>query len=233
MSTTLSSTSPWHTADRIDFAHHLLMLLGSSCAAEQAAEEAAEQAAEKGVEQAARQAAVEQAATEQAAEKGIQAAGPSSSRTSSSSSSSRTSSSRASAEPLLLSPLSQRIFRKPVEAGFWLAAFNEVRTRSKIKFSETDPCKSPDKLFGSHTFWHYFPNRKAQGAFSSGAEEETKGGKLGRQSSSCRQKQGDRRGDKGQVRETEGRQAWQTRRQRRIRAVSQNSNTDWLRRIEK
>ena len=121
MSTTLSSTSPWHTADRIDFAHHLLMLLGSSCAAEQAAEEAAEQAAEKGVEQAARQAAVEQAATEQAAEKGIQAAGPSSSRTSSSSSSSsssRTSSSRASAEPLLLSPLSQRIFRKPVEAGF-------------------------------------------------------------------------------------------------------------------
>ena len=58
----------WHTADRIDFAHHLLMLAGSSCAAEQAAK-AAEQAAGKGVEPAARQAAVEQAATELAAEK--------------------------------------------------------------------------------------------------------------------------------------------------------------------
>ena len=50
------------------------------------------------------------------------------------------------------------------------------------------PPKSPDK------------EQLDSRAFSGGAEEETK------PSSSCRQEQGERRGDKGRVRETEGRQ---------------------------
>ena len=63
--------------------------------------------------------------------------------------------------------------------------------------------KSPDKLFGSHMLAHSFQNSKTQELSAvehGGAEEEIK------PSSSCRQEQGDRRGNKGRVRETEGRQ---------------------------
>ena len=88
--------------------------------------------------------------------------------------------------------------------------FNEVRTRCKRGPNEVRnhilgdwPPKSPDKLFGSHMLVHSFQNSKAQELSAvehGGAEEETK------PSSSCRQEQGDRRGDKGRVRETDGRQ---------------------------
>ena len=58
-------------------------------------------------------------------------------------------------------------------------------------------------VVGSHMLAHSFQNSKTQELSAvehGGAEEETK------PSSSCRQEQGDRRGDKGRVRETEGRQ---------------------------
>ena len=85
--------------------------------------------------------------------------------------------------------------------------FNEaVRTRCERGPNEVQnqilgdwPRKSPDKLFGSYTLSHSCQNSKFK-AFSGGAEEQTK------PSSSYRQEQGDRRGDKGRVRETEGRQ---------------------------
>ena len=63
-----------------------------------------------------------------------------------------------------------KAFPKPLRAGFWLAATltrserdaNEVRTRSEIKFWETDPLMSPDKFFGSHTLSHSCQNSKTQ-----------------------------------------------------------------------
>ena len=100
-----------------------------------------------------------------------------------------------------------KAFPKPLQAGFWLAA---ILTRSERGANEVQnyilgdwPPKSPDKPFSSHMLAHSFQNSKTQELSAvehGGAEEQIK------PSSSCRQEQGDKRGDKGRVRETEGRQ---------------------------
>ena len=70
--------------------------------------------------------------------------------------------------------------------------FNEVRTRCKRGPKSHFGRLSPDKLFGSHMLAHSFQNSKTQELSAvehGGAEEETK------PSSSCRQEQGDTKGE--------------------------------------
>ena len=103
-----------------------------------------------------------------------------------------------------------KAFQKPLRAGCWLAAIltrqserdaNEVRTRSKIKFWETDPLSLLTNSLVATRFRILVRtvNLKLKSF-------QRRSRRANQPSSSYRQEQGDRRGDKGRVRETEGRQ---------------------------
>ena len=154
---TLSSTSPWHTADRIDFLllGHLLMLLVSS-------------AQLPSLSQISQFSAHNNRALP---------------RSSSTSNNSSSSSSRPSSKPL------QSLGKTRFERGA-----NEVRTRSEIKFWKTDLLSLLTNSLVATRF-------RILQEFSA-VEQKRKPS----QAACCRQEQGERRGDKGRVRETEGRQ---------------------------
>ena len=136
---TLSSTSPWHTADRIDFlfSGHLLMLVFFPRSF---------QPFHKCLGSLPKNRAL-----------------PRSSSTSNSSSSSSSSSSRLSSRPL------QSLSKTSPGWVLTGCNLNEVRTRCKRGPNEVRnqilgdwPPKSPDILFGSHTLSHSFQNSKTQ-----------------------------------------------------------------------